>query len=153
MKTTYIDHYRDSFGEKTTEGKLYIDDGYFCETLEDKVRKPGEKVYGETAIPENKDGYLVDIVISPKFGEVVSIYTHIGKNGERILEYGGIKFESILAHGGNRASDTLGCVLVAKNRVSDDVIQGSMKEELVKRVKALIKNGYEVKWRVFNHKR
>ena len=34
-----------------TIGELSVNNNYVCDTLEDKVRVDGEKVYAETAIP------------------------------------------------------------------------------------------------------
>ncbi len=51
--------------ETYTIGKLYIDGNYFCDTLEDKVRPPGVKIWGETAIPYGK--YKVVITYSARF--------------------------------------------------------------------------------------
>ena len=57
-----------------TIGKLYIDDVYFCDTLEDAVRdlnKNGKfdngekKIYGQTAIPYGT--YEVKWTYSPRF--------------------------------------------------------------------------------------
>ena len=45
---------RKEFTDQSTIGDLFIDDTYFCHTLEDMVREPGVKVPGETAIPEGR---------------------------------------------------------------------------------------------------
>lgn len=146
--------YRLIFTDESTLGELYASDDLdnrFCYTLEDQVREYGKKVHGETAIPENKDGYDVDVRTSPKYGEVAVIYTRI-EMGVYILEHGGIRFDMILAHGGNTDKDTEGCVLVAKNKTSDTTIQGSMKEEVKNKVKEWKKAGFKVKWIIINCK-
>lgn len=102
-------------GDKYTIGHLYINNIYFCDTLEDKVRNlPKEpKVYGETAIPAGT--YEIDMnTISPKF-----------RNRAWAKKWGGIVprlknvpyFEGVLIHVGNNKSDTDGCVLVGDNQV------------------------------------
>lgn len=61
-----------------TIGKLYIDDVYFCDTLEDTDRNlsqtdilseiSAKKVYGKTAIPSGT--YKIDMnTISPRFSK------------------------------------------------------------------------------------
>ena len=39
-------------GSSATIGELLVNDKHLCDTLEDRVRPEGEKVYGKTAIPE-----------------------------------------------------------------------------------------------------
>jgi hypothetical protein len=51
---------RKEFTEKSTIGELFIDNNFFCYTLEDKVRAETEaKVYGQTAIPKGKYEVIV----------------------------------------------------------------------------------------------
>lgn len=100
-----------------TIGKLYIDDKYFCDTLEDKVRDlnkngvfdAGEyKVYGETAIPYGT--YEVKWTYSPKFKKYAPSLCNVPS------------FSGIRIHEGNTAKDTLGCVLVGENKVKGKVL-------------------------------
>lgn len=100
-----------------TIGKLYIDDKYFCDTLEDKVRDlnkngvfdAGEyKVYGETAIPYGT--YEVKWTYSPKFKKCTPSLCNVPS------------FSGIRIHEGNTAKDTLGCVLVGENKVKGKVL-------------------------------
>lgn len=97
--------------ENYTIGKLYINDVYFCDTLEDKVvdvDKSGKidngevKIYGQTAIPYGK--YKVVLSYSPRFGRIMP----------RILDVPG--FNGILIHIGNTIKDTDGCILVGRNK-------------------------------------
>jgi hypothetical protein len=99
---------RDTFTEKSTIGKLFINDIYECNTLEDFVRK-GQKVYGETAIPEGI--YSVTIDYS----------NHFQKNMPHILNVEG--FQGIRIHSGNNADDTEGCIILGMNRKIDWVGQ------------------------------
>lgn len=86
-----------------TIGKLYVDDKYFCNTLEDTVRdlSKEKKIPGKTAIPYGE--YKVVFNWSPKFG----------RNLPRLLNVPA--FEGILIHPGNTANDSSGCILVGKN--------------------------------------
>lgn len=86
-----------------TIGKLYVDDKYFCNTLEDTVRdlSKEKKTPGKTAIPYGE--YKVVYNRSPKFG----------RNLPRLLNVPA--FEGILIHPGNTADDSAGCILVGRN--------------------------------------
>ena len=96
-----------------TEGELYVNDVYFCKTLEDTNRdlnKNGQfdntekKVYGETCIPYGK--YKVTVTYSPKFKrELPEI---LGVNS----------FSGIRIHRGNKTSDSSGCILCGERVVN-----------------------------------
>lgn len=99
---------RNRFTEEYTTGQLYVDDQFFCFTLEDKVRKQGEKVYGETAIPYGM--YKVTLDLSPRFGpDTIFIHDVPG-------------FEGIRIHSGNTSRDTLGCIIVGYRITEEGVI-------------------------------
>lgn len=101
-----------------TIGKLYIDDKYYCDTLEDTDRGlkqtdsleqiKAKKVYGNTAIPTGE--YYVNLTYSPKFKRILPV----------IYDVKG--YEGIRIHSGNTPADTLGCVLVGFNKVKGKVI-------------------------------
>lgn len=101
-----------------TIGKLYIDEEYFCDTLEDKDRgltdsmTVGEiskiKIKKETAIPTGT--YKVTITYSNRFK----------KNMPLINDVKG--FEGIRIHSGNTNQDTEGCILVGFNKIKGNVI-------------------------------
>lgn len=140
---------RDYAGEDTTMGTLITPtDKVFGFSLEDRIRDV--KVKGKTCIPATKgnDYYHLGIRISPKYGEVVVIYTHKEKD-VYVLEYDGMRFEFILIHGGNSHKDTEGCVLLAKNR-GNDAIHGSLKKEITAEIKSLISQGYDCRLKVSN---
>lgn len=126
---------------QTTIGRMYFlyDDKeeYFGYTLEDTVRPRNIKVRDYTAILEGI--YNVSVRKSPKFGETVIFYT---EDDKVTIKRGELKWDYCLAHGGNTHADTSGCVLVAKNKVNLTTIQGSLKDELVLRVKEMIGKGY-----------
>ena len=145
----------DSQKRETTLGKLFDPSGeFYCYTLEDVVRPYGVKHTKSTAIPAT-DGdltYKMSIRESPKYGEVVVIYTR-EEDGVYHLENGGISFKYILCHGGNHADHTEGCILVNKNRTTDDgslSAWGSMKDQIKEKVKELQSEGFVCRLRVTN---
>lgn len=102
---THIDIYRDIPAEGCTIGSLYWDNVFFCNTLEDIVRvgddlllEKSEKVFGETAIPTG--AYEV----------VLGNFRGTGKMYPMLKDVP--LFDGIYFHGGNRAEDTMGCILV-----------------------------------------
>lgn len=84
--------------ETFTIGELYVNDEYLCDTLEDKVRPDGEKVYGKTAIPAGT--YEVKLTYSPRFKQILPELLNVPN------------FTGIRIHKGNSSKDTEGCVLV-----------------------------------------
>lgn len=93
-----------------TEGRLFIDSKYFCDTLEPAERPAGQKVAGRTAIPYGIYSVTIDI-ISPKYSRKEA-YVPIEARMPRLLDVPG--FEGILIHPGNSADDTAGCILVGQ---------------------------------------
>ena len=137
---------RDTYTAQTTLGKLYIDGHYFCETLEDTVRPSFIKVPKHTAILEGI-AYQVNITYSSRFKrEMVSITT----DGNYTLNAKGITFKGVRAHGGNKHNNTEGCPLVAKNRLDDETIQGTMEKELTQIVRVALEKGESVSWVCIN---
>ena len=105
-----------------TIGKLYIDDVYFCDTLEDTVRdlnKNGKfdngekKVYAKTAIPYGTYQITTNVV-SSRFKNRVWAKPYGGKI-PRLLNVP--SFDGVLLHPGSSAEDTSGCLLVGKNTI------------------------------------
>lgn len=108
-----------------TIGKLYIDGGFFSNTLEDKDRgltntMPFEEIRkmkkaGETAIPTGTYKVRMDIV-SPKYSK--SSWYVKNCNGSRMPRLDNVPgYDGVLIHPGNTPKDTLGCILVGKNDV------------------------------------
>lgn len=100
-------------------GKLYIDGVYECDVLEDTDRGLDDKMpleeiikkkkYGTTAIPSGI--YEVQITYSPKYKKLMPLIMNVkGYSGVRI-------------HSGNSAKDTLGCLLVGKNKEVGKVLE------------------------------
>ncbi len=131
---------RKYLGDKYTIGKLYVDNTYFSDTLEDKVRdlnKNGKfdngesKIYGETAIPYGT--YDIIVNYSPKFK----------RDLPRLLNVP--SFDGILIHRGNTPEDSSGCILVGENKVKGKVINSTPYEEkLVKMMKDSIAKGEQI---------
>lgn len=94
-----------------TIGKLYIDDAYFCDTLEDTVRdtnKSGkfdngeQKIKGKTAIPYGT--YEIKWTYSPRFKKYTPQLMNVPS------------FEGIRIHSGNSSDHTEGCLLLGENK-------------------------------------
>lgn len=81
-----------------TIGELYINEKYVTDTLEDRVRPEGEKVYGKTAIPEGT--YEVKLTHSPRFKKILPEILNVPN------------FSGIRIHTGNSSKDTEGCIIV-----------------------------------------
>lgn len=132
---------RTKFFETHTIGQLYIDDEYFCFTLEDPVREvPGKdvnewKIPEVTAIPTGT--YDVVLRNSPKFGpDTITILNVPG-------------FSFIRVHSGNTADDTEGCPIVGFKLTKENTIAfGSTRPavaELKKIISKAIKEGRKVR--------
>jgi hypothetical protein len=141
---------RSIYTASTTLGMMFFEyDGFmefFGYTLEDTVRPPNVKVPHYTAIPAGPV-YKVAIRRSPRFGVTVIFYTEEDKE---TIKVGDLVWKDILAHGGNTHEDTDGCILVAKNKVSDICIQGSLKTELAEFIHAKIVEGYTITCKIEN---
>lgn len=94
----------------STIGELSVDGVFECFTLED-VRRPGPKIYGETAIPPGT--YDVVITRSQRFQRMLPLLVNVPD------------FTGIRIHPGNTAKDTDGCILVGRVR-NDDLIMSSV---------------------------
>lgn len=111
-----------------TIGNLYVNGGFFCNTLEDTDRGltskmspleiAGRKIPGQTAIPTGKYDITLNVV-SPKFGKRPA-YAFCGGKLPRLLNVPG--FDGVLVHGGNYPYQTEGCLLVGKNSVKGAVM-------------------------------
>ncbi len=136
---------RETYTSQTTLGKLFVDGVFFGYTLEDTVRAFGIKVPQHTAIPAYI--YQVKLNYSPQFGRIMTLIYNM--EDESIFALG-IRFTGIRFHGGNRHTDTEGCILIAKNRISDAVIQGSLVKELYQIVRSAEELGKNIILEVIN---
>lgn len=128
---------RKHYGKEFTEGKLFINNGFECYTVEDTDRhleSGGEKIQNQTAIP--KGIYNVTISMSNRFKKF-------------LIEVQGVDgFKGIRIHSGNSSKDTEGCIIVGSvnNRDDDDWVGGSRiaYDKLHKRVKDALSRGEKV---------
>lgn len=103
---------------KYTIGKLYLDNSYYCDSIEDVVRdknKDGDlndagegKVMHETAIPYGR--YEVIVNMSNRFKRFLPLLLNV--NG----------FDGIRIHSGNTELDSSGCIILGENKVVGKVI-------------------------------
>lgn len=130
-----------------TIGRLFINNVYFCDTLEDKDRDlsndmsleaiKSQKVYGETAIPLGS--YKIDMsTVSHKFKS--RSWAKLSGIVPRLLNVKG--FEGVLIHPGNSTDDTLGCILVGQNTIKGQVTNSANTyKALYAKLEAAHKNG------------
>lgn len=115
---------REVFTDKSTIGSLYVNDVFFCYTLEDKDRGldqsqsvftiQAKKLFGITAIPYGK--YPLIVNKSPKFGRLLP-------------RLQGIKgFDGVLIHRGNSAEHSHGCILVGYKKGTDCIMESTKAE-------------------------
>lgn len=122
-----------------TIGKLYVNEEYFCDTIEDTDRgltsdmSTSEiskiKVHGQTAIPTGK--YNVVMTYSPRFKKTMPLL-------ENVPGFSGIRI-----HSGNDSSDTEGCILPGQNKVVGKVINSRVyTDKLYKIISDGLKTGH-----------
>ena len=117
-----------------TFGKLYVNQLYTMETLEDTDRcleDGGKKIPGETAIPRGT--YKVIIDYSNRFK----------KEMMHVLDVP--QFEGIRIHSGNTNADTHGCLLVGTGRANGWLLNSRAAcNKLFDLVEAALERGEEV---------
>ena len=97
-----------------TIGELWANNTHLCDTLEDRVRPEGEKIYGKTAIPEGT--YEMVLSYSPRFKKILPEILNVPN------------FTGIRIHCGNSSANSSGCILVGtwdgekEDRISDSKI-------------------------------
>ena len=101
-------------GEAFTPGRMYVNGLHFGFTCEDEDRRLEtvgikEKIHGRTGI--QRGTYPLEVTFSQRF--------------QRELPYvaGVLGFEGIRIHGGNRAEDSLGCILLGQVRTATGIAQ------------------------------
>ena len=98
---------RDTYTDKSTIGRLYINDVFFCDTLEDAIRPT--KIKGITAIPTGI--YKMILNVSNRFKKLMPLLIDVP-------DYQGVRI-----HSGNVAEDTEGCILVGLSRSRNGIGQ------------------------------
>lgn len=101
---------RDHYYPDATLGRLYINGGLTCYTLEDTDRRledGGEKIPGQTAIPRGT--YPITITQSARFGKPLPLLSDVPG------------FAGIRIHPGNTSADTEGCILVGTSRAENAI--------------------------------
>jgi len=131
---------RNRFNPEWTTGQLYVNDEFFCFTLEDEVREPYGwskedgvpieqwKVKGETAIPRGI--YSVVFENSPHFGPDTLTLKNVPG------------FSHIRIHAGNTEKDTDGCILVGYRITDNGVIVPGTTRPALADLKALLKPAF-----------
>jgi hypothetical protein len=134
---------RTKLRDNLTNGQLYINDEFFCFTLEDKVREPLQngaggdgvpvekwKIKGETAIPRGI--YEVVLEDSPRFGpDTITLRNVPG-------------FTKIRVHSGNSPDDTEGCIIVGFRLNDNGIIVPGTTRPAVRELKARIRGHQKV---------
>ena len=101
---------RFDFKDNYTAGRMYINNLYFCYTLEDVVRE-GAKVDGQTAIPAGTYDVIIDD--STRFGRPMPHILNVPN------------FKGVRIHSGNTSKDTEGCILLGASYAGKDFIGNS----------------------------
>lgn len=98
---------RDTYTDKSTIGRLYINNVFFCDTLEDTIRL--EKIKGITAIPAGT--YKMILNISNRFKKLMPLLIDVPN------------YQGVRIHSGNTSEDTKGCILVGLSRTINNIGQ------------------------------
>lgn len=139
--------------EDYTVGRLYIDDEFFCNTMEDTDRGldqdmqdfmiRSKKIPSRTAVPTGRYKVLMDTV-SPKFSQK-PFYMQLCKGKvPRLKDVKG--FEGILIHCGNTHQHSGGCILVGKNTIKGKLTDS---QETFKNLYAQMKAAYDAGQEIF----
>lgn len=132
---------RDIFTPSSSAGLLFINDVFFCYTLEDTARAENVKIGSHTAIPSGD--YKVMLTQSKRFGRLMPL---IYNQTDLSIDNKGVKFTGVRLHGGNTVKDTDGCILVAFNRVNPEHIYKQAETELTEK----LKNYSEINLQIIN---
>ena len=132
LKLLRSDYYGD-----TTIGLVQAEGKFFGYCLEDAVRPT--KIKGKTAIPAGK--YEVVVTMSNRFKREMPLLVNVPN------------YEGIRIHGGNTHLDTDGCLLIARNRLGDKMVQGSLETTITDKVKADTAKGVKSYIEIFDTKK
>jgi len=122
---------RDIFAPQRTLGVLCVDGIKECYICEDMVRPKGEKIYGQTAIPEGR--YEIKITMSNRFKRELPILLNVPN------------FEGIRIHSGNHEGHTEGCLLPGKTRNASGVFSSVIAtNNLILKIRTALQSGRKV---------
>lgn len=95
-----------------TEGKMYVDGEYYCDTIEDRWRDLSEekKQFGVTAIPAGV--YRIVMTMSARYNRIMPLLLDVPH------------FRGVRIHAGNTARDSDGCILTGR-KLTDGMIHQS----------------------------
>ena len=127
-------------------GKLYINNEYFSDVLEDPDRGLQNtmsvqeiqqlKVKGDTCIPYGT--YDITITYSPKFKKRLPLINNVKG------------FEGIRIHSGNTSKDTEGCLLLGFNKIKGKVINSKETvDKFITIVQQALNNGEKVTIQIY----
>jgi hypothetical protein len=117
--------------ETYTIGKLYIDEQYFCDTIEDRDRGLEQRLPLQVNIARKKKGVtaipvgtyrLTLSVKSPRFAGKKQ-YAFCNGFLPRLINVPA--FDGVLIHIGNTAQDSEGCILVGENKEVGKVLNST----------------------------
>lgn len=113
-----------------TEGELFNENEKIrlCDTLEDRYREPGKKVYGKTAIQPGR--YKIEVTFSPSFKK------------RMVLLHDVPEFTGIRMHWGRTADNSQGCILVGERQVPGQLENIGMTDKLTGLLDAYNNKGF-----------
>lgn len=119
----------------TVLGELFINNKFFCYTLEDKIREV--KIKHETCIPEGI--YKVILTLSQRFKVVLPLLLNVPN------------FAGIRIHAGSTIASTSGCIIVGSSILGERLLHSKTTlEQLMIRLKQALRNKEEVTIEVIN---
>lgn len=127
-------------------GKLYINNEYFSDVLEDPDRGLQDtmsiqeiqqlKVKGDTCIPYGT--YDITITYSPKFKKRLPLINNVKG------------FEGIRIHSGNTSKDTEGCLLLGFNKIKGKVINSKETvDKFITIIQQALNNGEKITIQIY----
>ena len=149
-KTTNIKVLRYNDDGETTLGLLYIDDKFYCYTLEDTFREV--KVQGKTRIPAGS--YTLDFL--KQLTPLTLTYRKTRDWFDYHLEIKNVPdFTGVYVHNGGTSADTEGCLLIANGISAIDTaktLSNSRQtfEEFYKLIGNSLRNNYAVNINIYN---
>ena len=149
-KTTVIKVLRFADDGETTLGLFYIDNKFYCYTLEDTFREV--KVKGQTRIPAGS--YKLDFI--KQITNLTLLYRQTRDWFDFHLEIKDVPgFTGVYIHNGGTSADTEGCLLIADGIAANDVTKTLTNsrqtfEDFYKLIGNQLRNGYTVNINIYN---